>query len=237
LLELFARSLAAAAIPSTCFNEDVVTESAKIDGRREAGEQTRQRLIRAALSLIAARGEDAVSLRDITTAAEANVAAVGYHFGSKDALLRIAIEEAVNSVLNRQIEALHGLGEEPPLEAIARVMAAPLVQCGAGGCADDRAHLRILAQVSADPPEDACTLALAAHREAVVAALRRALPEVPDEVLEFRAGCAAGVLHTIATGATPVDVWRLTADQVEQLVLPVLIGALSAPSPRARALA
>jgi hypothetical protein len=91
--------------------------------------------------------------------------------------------------------------------------------------------------VAADPPENGCRLAFGAHRDAVVAALRRALPEVPDEVLEFRADCAAGILHTIATGGTPVNVWNLTAEQVEQLVVPVLIGALSAPAPRARALA
>jgi len=39
-----------------------------------------------ARDLFAQRGYNGTSVRDIATAAEANVAAVGYHFGSKDAL-------------------------------------------------------------------------------------------------------------------------------------------------------
>ena len=58
-------------------------EAARIDQRREAGLRTRARLLDAALDLIAERGEDGVTLRELTDAAEANVAAVSYHFGSQ----------------------------------------------------------------------------------------------------------------------------------------------------------
>ena len=57
-------------------------ESARTDQRRAAGLRTRARLMDAALDLIAARGEERVSLRELTGAADANVAAVSYHFGS-----------------------------------------------------------------------------------------------------------------------------------------------------------
>ena len=57
-------------------------ESARADQRREAGLRTRARLMDAALDLIAERGEEGVTLRELTDAAEANVAAVSYHFGS-----------------------------------------------------------------------------------------------------------------------------------------------------------
>lgn len=50
------------------------------------GKATKQRLLDAAERLVAERGFDGVSLRDITTGAGANVAAVNYHFGSKEQL-------------------------------------------------------------------------------------------------------------------------------------------------------
>lgn len=50
------------------------------------GESTRERIIGAAECLLAEHGFESVSLRDITNAAEVNVAAVNYHFGSKEKL-------------------------------------------------------------------------------------------------------------------------------------------------------
>src|SRR2546430_17354416 len=58
----------------------------KADQRREVGLRTRARLLDAALDLLAERGEDGVTLRELTDAAGANVAAVGYHFGSLKSL-------------------------------------------------------------------------------------------------------------------------------------------------------
>lgn len=49
--------------------------------------ETRARLTEAAGQLFAERGFDHVSLRQITDAAEANIAAVNYHFGNKEGLI------------------------------------------------------------------------------------------------------------------------------------------------------
>ncbi len=57
-------------------------EAERVDQRREAGLRTQARLLDAALEMISERGEDGVTLRELTDAAEANVAAVSYHFGS-----------------------------------------------------------------------------------------------------------------------------------------------------------
>ena len=106
--------------------------STKADGRREAGERTRQRLVEATLGLLAARGEDAVRLRDITETAKANVAAVNYHFGSKDALCRHAVEQAVRSQLEDQIAAVRELDEDASLEEIAAAWARPVTAASCG---------------------------------------------------------------------------------------------------------
>ena len=92
-------------------------ESARVDQRREAGLRTRTRLMDAALDLLAERGEDAVTLRELTAAAEANVAAVSYHFGSLRGLCDAAIEDALERYLDAQQEAVSALDPESTLES------------------------------------------------------------------------------------------------------------------------
>src|SRR6476469_917632 len=94
-------------------------QTAKPDQRREAGLRTRTRLMDAALDLLAERGEDGVTLRAVTDAAEANVAAVSYHFGSLKSLCDAAIEHAVERYLDAQEEAVAALAPESTLEELA----------------------------------------------------------------------------------------------------------------------
>jgi AcrR family transcriptional regulator len=49
---------------------------------------TRERILDVAERLFMENGYEATSMRVITSAAEVNLAAVNYHFGSKEALLR-----------------------------------------------------------------------------------------------------------------------------------------------------
>ena len=49
---------------------------------------TRERILDVAERLFMERGYEATSLRMVTGAAEVNLAAVNYHFGSKEGLLR-----------------------------------------------------------------------------------------------------------------------------------------------------
>ena len=81
-------------------------ESARRDQRRAAGERTRARLMDAALDLLPERGEEGVTLRDVTDAADANVAAVSYHFGSLKSLFDAAIEHALERYLDAQQAAV-----------------------------------------------------------------------------------------------------------------------------------
>jgi AcrR family transcriptional regulator len=202
----------------------------KTDGRREAGEQTRRRLLEAALQLVAERGEDAVTLRDITSAAQANVAAVSYHFGSKDALVTAAIEHALRRVVGQQRDTIRGLGDAATLHGIAAALAAPAIDAIAGGSPENRAVLRVAARATVDltddPPEWLSELR-AERRSAVVDALRRPLPGVRAEVLGFRSECATAILYTAAIGRMRSDVGHLSVAELEQLLVPVIAGALA----------
>src|SRR5580704_17977576 len=103
-------------------------EAARADQRREAGLRTQARLLEAALDLIAERGEDGVSLRELTDAARANVAAVSYHFGSLKSLCDAAVEYALERCLDAQQEAVSALGVEVSLEELAAAFARPMMR-------------------------------------------------------------------------------------------------------------
>src|SRR5436189_2427027 len=103
------------------------------DQRREAGLRTRTRLRDTALDLLAERGEDGVTLRELTDAAGANVAAVSYHFGSLQSLCDAAVEHALERYLDAQQEALKTLGPDPTLEALAAAFARPMMRALAAG--------------------------------------------------------------------------------------------------------
>src|ERR1700722_11829584 len=90
----------------------------KTDGRRETGERTRQRLLDATRELLAERGEDAIRLRDVTDAAQVNVAAVNYHFGCLKALYAAAIKQAFETIINESIDQLAELSDDATLEEI-----------------------------------------------------------------------------------------------------------------------
>ena len=61
---------------------------------RSASEQTRARLLNAAREAFSQHGFQGATVREICRRAEANVAAVNYHFGSKDGLLAEALNFA-----------------------------------------------------------------------------------------------------------------------------------------------
>jgi AcrR family transcriptional regulator len=64
----------------------------------ERGEETRQRLLDAAITLFAAEGFARVTVRDICRAADTNVAAVSYHFGDKFGLYMAVVRAAVDAM-------------------------------------------------------------------------------------------------------------------------------------------
>ncbi|MDB6077298.1 MAG: transcriptional regulator, TetR family, partial [Akkermansiaceae bacterium] len=70
---------------------------------------TKQRLIEAAEHLFADDGFEKVSVRDITNRAGANVAAVNYHFGSREGLVEIVMARYINPISEERIARLEGL--------------------------------------------------------------------------------------------------------------------------------
>jgi AcrR family transcriptional regulator len=88
---------------------------------REEGH--RERLLEAAIVCLQEKGYARTTARDLVAASGTNLASIGYHFGSKQRLLDIAVGEA----FQRWLKPLVALAAEPgpatPLERLQRSMA------------------------------------------------------------------------------------------------------------------
>lgn len=95
-----------------------------------AERDTRSRLLDVAERLFGEQTYRATSLRQITAAAEANIAAVHYHFGSKDELFRAVFHRRVGPINDERIRRLREQIEraapaDPSLEAVLRALVEP----------------------------------------------------------------------------------------------------------------
>ena len=201
-------------------------ESAKVDQRREAGHRTRTRLMDAALDLLAERGEDGVTLRELTDAADANVAAVSYHFGSLKALCDASVEFALERYLDAQEEALSPLGRDTTLEELAAAFAGPMMRALSRG-GRDLDVMRTVARAGIDPPPgwDRFDARFDRIRADVLKVLKANVPRVKDRELIFRTRCAAGLLNWLALAPVGAELRNKPEKQIERELVPLLAGA------------
>lgn len=81
----------------------------------------REQLIEGAMACLRAKGYSRTTARDIAAASEANLASIGYHFGSKDALLYEALIRTLeqrNKYMGRLTWASAGRSTGRPLAAL-----------------------------------------------------------------------------------------------------------------------
>jgi len=200
-------------------------EPAKVDQRREAGQRTRTRLMDAALDLLAERGEDGVTLRAVTDAASANVAAVSYHFGSLRSLLDASVEHALERYLDAQEEALSDLSPESTLEELAAAFARPMIRALSTG-GRDLDVMRIVARAGIDPPEgwDRFDPRFDRIRADVLRVQRTNVRGVRDRELILRTRCVAGLLNWIAIAPVGAELRDRSERQIERELVPMLVG-------------
>lgn len=88
---------------------------------------TAAEIMAATQRLLLERGEAKTTLRAITEIANANVAAVNYHFGSRDELIRQAYLAAISEVTVSQGARLQSLASDSDLEQLVKVWLGPLL--------------------------------------------------------------------------------------------------------------
>ncbi len=151
-------------------------------------QDTRERLLEAAEALFAERGVAASKLRDITRRAQANIAAVNYHFGSKLGLLQALSTLRLRGLNEARLQQLAQTADEdaPRLETVLRAYIEPTVRL----CRACPAFVKLWRRLEAEPS----AVREAVFRDARLAetvagfgrALARALPGAPLPELFWR---------------------------------------------------
>jgi AcrR family transcriptional regulator len=179
----------------------------------------------AALDLLAERGEDGVTLRELTDAAQANVAAVSYHFGSLKSLCDTAIEYALERYLTAQQEALSDLDADASLEALAAAFARPMMHALAVG-GRELDVMRIVARAGLDPPQGWARFDASFDRirADVLRTLRANVPGVGERELVFRTRCAAGLLNWLTVSPVGAELRNKSEKQIAGRLVPVVAG-------------
>lgn len=81
---------------------------------------TASRLIEAAVALFSQKGYDGTSVRALSAMADANLGAITYHFGSKEALYDAALGSVIEPIRDFIVDAASSVG--PPLLRIERLV-------------------------------------------------------------------------------------------------------------------
>ena len=134
----------------------MLTEPAKLTqaGDKAVALPTRDRILGSAERLFAQYGYDGVSIRQIGTAACAQIALINYHFGTKDQLYRAVFERRIAPVSERRRAALAIALAEPPrpsLRAVLDALARPWIEMR--GTPEGRDYTRLIAREVNDPRE------------------------------------------------------------------------------------
>jgi AcrR family transcriptional regulator len=145
-------------------------------------DQTRSAILTAAERLYADRGFADVTLRDIVAEAGVNLAAVNYHFGSKDELIAelfVTRSLATNRERLNQLKAAEAAGGgRAGIDAILRALVGPTLRgcLGPGSERSTAARFLIRASIESVPPIRRIKNREVDHLRKFAAAMRRSLP-------------------------------------------------------------
>jgi AcrR family transcriptional regulator len=147
-----------------------------------ATDHTRSAILTAAERLYADRGFADVTLRDIVAAADVNLAAVNYHFGSKDELIAelfVTRSLATNRErLNELKAAEEAGGGRAEIDVVLRALVGPTLRgcLGPDKQRSDAARFMIRASIESVPPIRKIKNREVDHLRKFAAAMKRALP-------------------------------------------------------------
>jgi len=211
--------------------------------------ETRTRILDVAEELFMQHGFEATSMRLLTSTARVNLAAVNYHFGSKDALIEALFQRRLDPMNAARIAALDALeqqagGEPLAAEQIIRAFIGASLRMIEDANGGGRNFIRLLGRTYTEPAKQIRALIgqlYAPAMERFKAAFARALPEVPLDELVWRMHFMFGTLsYTLAAtdtvqliaGCKPED--RYDAQLLEARLVAFLAAGLLAPLPQHR---
>ena len=211
---------------------------------------TRERILDAAERLFMAHGYEGTSMRQITGEAGVNLAAVNYHFGSKESLMQEVFRRRLDWLNEERMRVLDAFEKDAGGSAL---KPSQIVDGFFGTLlrlADDDQHggmtfLRLLGRTLTEPSEFIRTF-LAHEYKPVMdrykEALFRALPEVPKAEIVWRFHFMLGATSYAIAGTDALRLvtdWQIeeedSTDRLDRLVprlMSFLLGGLRAPLPQ-----
>jgi len=168
----------------------------------ETTTDTREALLDAAEGLFAEHGIQASSLRAITQQAGANLAAVHYHFGSKEGLVKAVFSRRIGPL---NLERLRRLSESTgEVEEVLRAFIEPVFEMKREAPEGSRQFARLMGRSFSEPSEDVraiMTEELGPMFRRFVEALACRLPHLSEPEILWRFHFVAGAMaHTISCG-------------------------------------
>lgn len=211
---------------------------------------TRERILDAAEHLFMAHGYEGTSMRQITGDAGVNLAAVNYHFGTKESLMQEVFRRRLDWLNEERMRVLNELEKEAggkplkPSQILDRFFGTLLRMAGdekRGGVT----FLRLLGRTLTEPSE--FIRAFLAHEYKTVMdrykeALFRALPDVPKAEIIWRFHFMLGATSYAIAGTDALRLvtdWQIededSVDRLDRLVprlMSFLLGGLRSPLPQ-----
>jgi AcrR family transcriptional regulator len=160
-------------------------------------------------------------LRDITTEADVNLAAVNYHFQSKDSLIAAVIARRVEPINQKRREMLAAAGPNPTIKQILMAFLSPLVSLDVSLVAP------LMGRVMAMPDVYQFQL-FKKHMMPVAqqfsAALQKALPDLSETEIMWRLTFTAGAMAHVM--ARSVHIQELTGGKCDPTDRPAVLARL-----------
>ena len=205
---------------------------------------TKTRILNAAEQLFAREGFHNTSMRAITGEAGVNLAAVNYHFGSKEALLQAVFERRLlplnrerTILLQRVLKDAEQSEEPPSVDNIMRAFIEPTLAFLAAD-PGNRAFITLIGRsmVELDSTIRDCFIQLIESIfQLMFDGLQKALPNMPTETLLLRLQFAMGAMaHTMMMPDRPPlqiakKIGPINPDDISQGLVQFVCAGLEAP--------
>ncbi len=218
-----------------------------------ASDQTRTAILAAAERLYADRGFGDVTLRDIVAEANVNLAAVNYHFGSKDELIAelfVTRSIATNRERLNELKAAeeNGGGRAGVDQILRALVGPPLRGClGPNREGSTAARFMIRASIESVPPIRRIRNREIDHLRKFAAAMRRAMPDRDEAELYWGLHFALAMAHhtirererlaKLSEGKCDLDDVAAIIERVVTVSVMALTGGEAPSKPAARPMA
>lgn len=206
--------------------------------------ETRSRILDAAEGLFVEHGLDGTSMRMITAKAEVNLAAVNYHFGTKDSLIQEIFRRRLTELNRQRLAALDELeaeagGKTPRASRILEAFFAPALKLASDTEHGGHTFMQLLGRTYTEPNAFVRQFLAEEYAEVLerfLGALYLALEGVPREEILWRFHFMMGATSYAIAGTDALQLFAGRFDDNDPArmlprLMSFLLGGLRAPLP------